>query len=383
MDTSAAPSPLIREAQQALARRRAEAGICYRPPAADDAHDTSWLQALRAEAAARTAVPVTLRGKDTAATASVRVAPTLAAHCLDKAHRHNGAALDGPYRLYKVLGALDADGRGWLANSAVEAALTRKESATYLYGRRQLKIMLRRGEGLFWERGKHGSEVRIRLTARAKVVEALGLGRLRGQEVALPLSYLLGSGRGRQATVNAALYTAVHAGRGRPDQTPGPISRATLAGLSGCSPYRQRRYEARMGIRVRGNIRILGDYSDYARARARRHLHLPAYKHIDFRGQLNRHKRGHAYLAARLPNSYTPPPGITPIHSRRQQTLNRRLAGLCSMGSGGSGSRPVRLFHRDAATAVRAYGRDPQQNVFRPLASSKGARLWQLLGEEG
>ena len=323
MDACAAPSQLIREAQQALARRRAEEGICYRPPAADDAHDTSWLQAWRGEDSAAAGGDPVAR-KDTAVSlprAVVRVAPTLAAHCLDKAHRHNDAALDGPYRLYKVLGALDVDGRGWLANGAVEAALTRRESATYLYGRRQLKIMLRRGEGLFWNRGRHGGEVRIRLVARARVVEALGLGRLRGQEVALPLAHLVGGGRGRQAAVNAALYTAVHAGRGRPNQPAGPISRATLAEVSGCSPYRQRRYEARMGIRVRANIRILGDYSDYARERARRHLRLPAYKHIDFRGQLNRHKRGHAYLAARLPNSYTAPPGIAPIASRRQQTI--------------------------------------------------------------
>ena len=49
MNAPAAPSQLIREAQQALARRRAEEGICYRPPAADDAHDTSWLQGWRSE----------------------------------------------------------------------------------------------------------------------------------------------------------------------------------------------------------------------------------------------------------------------------------------------------------------------------------------------
>ncbi len=148
----------------------------------------------------------------------VRISPTLAAHCLNRRHRHNNAALDGPFRLYKVLGALDREGRGWLSSSDVEAALTKKESAAYIYGRRQLKSILRRGEGLFWQRVKSKGRVRIRLVSRAKVAQALGCGRLRGQEVEIPLSYLLGSGRGRQAAVNAALYTAVHAGHLRRDR---------------------------------------------------------------------------------------------------------------------------------------------------------------------
>jgi len=382
MDANAGPSQTIRNAQQELARRRALAGIAYRPPAGAAAQSTAWLQNFTAPPA-REAQPPQVPPTRPSLPTTVRIAPTLAAHCLNKAHRHHGAALDTPYRLYKVLGVLDAQGRGWLSSAVVEAALTRKDSPTYLYGRRQLKAILRRGEGLFWNRVKHGGETRVRLVARARVVAALELGRLRGQEVALPLAHLLGSGRGRQAAVNAALYTAVHAGRGRGDQPAGPISRAKLASLSGCSPYRQRRYETRMGIRVRANIRILGQYTEYAQERARRHLGLPAYKHIDYRGHINRHKRGAVYLAARLPNSYQAPDSVVALDSRRQQTMNRHLDGLCSMGSGGSDRKKAfRLFHRDAATAVRAHSRDPQQPVFWPLSAAGHARLWQALTPE-
>ena len=56
-------------------------------------------------------------------------------------------------------------------------------------------------------------QVRIRLVARAKLAAALGCDHLQGREVSFPLKLLLGSGRGRQAEVNAALFTAVHAGQ--------------------------------------------------------------------------------------------------------------------------------------------------------------------------
>ena len=316
---------------------------------------------------------------------SIRISPTLAAHCLDRRHRYHGAALDGPYRLYKILGALDKDGRGWLANGDVEAALTRKESPFYVYGRRQLKIILRRGEGLFWQRVKSKGQLRIRLVSRAKLLEALSPEyRLRGREVDIPLTYLLGSGRGRQADANAALYAAVQAGHLLPDKTssgvekPRPISRARLQELAGCSTYRQRSYERRMHITVERNIHILGAHSDYKLKRARQHFGLPAYKHTDYAGKIDRHRRGASYIAVRLPNSYHLPDAIHVVHSQRQRTINRTLDGLCHMGSGGSDREAiVRHYYRDAATAVRAGRSDQDTPAYWPIAKNGRTRLWQ------
>jgi hypothetical protein len=323
----------------------------------------------------------------------IRISPTLAAHCLDRQNRYNDAALDAPYRLYKILGALDKDGRGWLANNEVEPRLTQKESPFYIYGRRQLKIILRRGEGLFWQRVKSkGNQasppgLRIRLVSRAKLLEALSPGsRLRGREVEIPLTYLLGSGRGRQADANAALYAAVQAGHLRPDKSPSgvfkprPISRARLQELAGCSTYRQRSYERRLNITVERNIHILGDHSDYKLQRARRHFGLPAYKHTDHGGQIDRHRRGAVYIAVRLPNSYHLPDTITVVNSQRQRTINRTLDGLCHMGSGGSDREAiVRLYHRDAATAVRAVERDQHTPAYWTIAQNGRTRLWQTV----
>jgi hypothetical protein len=195
--------------------------------------------------------------------------------------------------------------------------------------------------------------------SRLKVAGRLLGDRLRGQEVEFPLQQILGHGRGRQATANAAFYSAIHAGRVQPGQEKKrPISRARLRDVSGCSNYRQRQYEARMSIDVASHVTILGRYSAYKLERAKLHERLPAYKHIDFQGKINRHQRGAEYVARRLPNSYQPPAKFTVVTSRRQRTMNRELGGLCHMGSEGSDSSDyVRLFHENAANAIRSFER--------------------------
>jgi len=375
------PSQALLNAQKELNRRRRLADVSYRPPVSP-ATDPILPERLLQQEATPACAPSP--SATLAPNTTLRVSPTIAANCLDKVHRHRGAALDGPYRLYKILGALDGPGRGWLANRAVEHTLTSKDGPCYIYGRRRLKTMLKRGEGLFWNRVKSEGEVRIRLVARVKVAHLLGCGRLRGREVQLPLKSLLGHGRGRQADVNAILYASIHAGQINHKKEAQPITRNSIRHISGCSPYRQRDYERRAGVRVETNIRILGPYSDYNLARARQYTNLPAYKHLDYRGKINRHQRGAAYLAVRLPNTYIIPDTFKVSHSRRQRTLNRLLDGLCHTGSGGSAREDfVHLYHRDAVTAVRSFTRDPKTTAYWPLvcAKGKGTSLWRTVGD--
>jgi hypothetical protein len=393
MDATTRPSQQLINAQKELARRRQMAGVrlpvtSYQRPVISGqcSADSNKSEILVSEAATSdidtSDIPHPTSHINKSA---IRIFPTLAAFCLDRQNRYHGAALDAPYRLYKILGALDKDGRGWLANGDVETTLTKKESPFYIYGRRQLKIILRRGEGLFWQRVKSKGQLRIRLVSRAKLLEALSPGtRLRGREVEIPLAYLLGSGRGRQADANAALYAAVQAGHLRPDKLPSgiekprPISRARLQELAGCSTYRQRSYERRMHITVERNIHILGAHSDYKLKRARQHFGLPAYKHTDYAGKIDRHRRGASYIAVRLPNSYHLPDAIRVVHSQRQRMINRTLDGLCHMGSGGSDREAiVRRYYNDAAAAVRAGKSDQDTPVYWPIAKNGHTRLWQ------
>ena len=86
----------------------------------------------------------------------------------------------------------------------------------------------------------------------------------------------------------------------------------------------------------------------------------------------------------RLPNSYHLPHNITVVHSRRQRTINRFLDGLCHLGSGGSDREEiVRLYHRDAVTAVRAGQRDQSSPAYWPIISNGDTRLWQTVGQSG
>jgi hypothetical protein len=157
-----------------------------------------------------------------------------------------------------------------------------------------------------------------------------------------------------------------------------------LRRLSGCSRYRQRSYEQRMHIEVRPNIHIVGAHSDYRLQRQRQHLRRPAYQHIDYQGRINRHQQGAAYIAVRLPNSYHLPDGFTAVQSRRQRTINRLLDGLCHMGSGGSGEDSIeRLYHRDAAQAIRASFGRRLTPAYWPLLGNGNTRLWQDAADKG
>ncbi len=383
MSASSGPSQLLLNAQKELNKRRQLAGVDYRPPKRETAAPAagSWLSKLY-QAAPTPTQQQEETPQPTLSEQKARVSPTLAAFCLERDNRYNGGPLDGPYRLYKIMQLLDEDGRGWLRNQDVQSALTRKQSTSFIYGKRQLKIMLRRGEGLFWQRVKGNSELRIRLVSRARLVESLGCGRLRGREVTFAADMLLGSGRGRQAQVNAALYAAIHAGQIRNKKGEmRPITRAKVQEISGCSKYRQRSYEKRMGIIANHNIQILYRHSDYLLQRARIHHHLPAYKHTDYLGKINRHQRGAEYIAVRIANSYRTPQTFTVVHSQRQRTINRHLGGLCQLGSEGSDREQfVRLYHEHAAAAVSAFNRDPETGSYWPLSGEGGSRLWRKVG---
>ncbi|HFE67539.1 MAG TPA: hypothetical protein ENJ93_09785, partial [Chloroflexi bacterium] len=129
-------------------------------------------------------------------------------------------------RLWLMLRYLDQQGSGQLRIDIIRQTLTTKTSTLRLCGKRQLRNLLRDGEGIFWTRDKK----RVWLFSAARVAYALGVERLTGQPVALPVTALLeGIGRFR-----AHLYAAFHSGRIK--ETPYgikamPIARDTLAGL--------------------------------------------------------------------------------------------------------------------------------------------------------
>lgn len=364
MPPQAEPSFALLNAQKELARRRKLAGIKSRlsTERKPDAQQQQTAPIIFPQSQDKTDTPVA----ESTATA-VRIFPSLATYCLDPQNKHNDARLDGGYRLYKLLQALDTDGRGWLALSAVKVALCDAKSETRVFGRRRLNELLRRGEGLFWRRtsGKRG-HVSIRLVGRKKLAAAT-CGRLSGREVEIPLAQLQGS----QADANAALYAAFHASR-----TATPVSRAALVGLTGCSPERQRAYEKRAKIATHRHVQIIGKWSDYLYGQTVERDGIGhAYKLTDLHGKVNRHAPGAAYVAAQLPNSFEAPKNYRVLGINRTRAVNR--ANLCTMGSEGNDDLK-RVFYDSPGAAVKTIG--SQGVAFWKQEGNGRTGLWMTFG---
>ncbi|MFO7683548.1 MAG: hypothetical protein R6X34_26240, partial [Chloroflexota bacterium] len=154
-------------------------------------------------------------------------------------------------RLWLMLRFLDREGSGQLRVDIIRDQLTTRNSDLHLCGKRQLRNLLRAGDGLYWTR----DDERVWLHSAARVAAGLGVAQLTGRPVALPLTALLqGIGAFR-----AHLYAAFHSGRAKDAherRSAMPIARDTLAGLSGVGRSSQRAYEARLGIETQANFAI-------------------------------------------------------------------------------------------------------------------------------
>lgn len=331
-----------------------------------------------------------------------RIAPSLVAYVLNPA---NGS-LDSPYRLYEVLRSLD-DGKGALPQQQVEEILTNCNNSCYLYGRRQLLEILKRGEGVFWHRGRDvNGTLKIWLHSRPKIAAQLGI-TFRGKEVELPLTFLIANSgdkknRARQANANAAMYAAIHAGRSRPKKShaiieamklsegenlaeqPAPISRNKIKEVTGLSGYRQRNYEKKAGIIVKRNFAILSGASDYAIARARENG-IPAFRFVDYKKVLGNSEGNCDYVARQIPNTYITPPAYKPIFTNRTRKLNEageRLR-LNTLGANANAGHQTvefkRVYYSNGKCAAKAWGRDTTRPAFSLRKETGTVGLWDCL----
>jgi hypothetical protein len=295
--------------------------------------------------------------------------------------------MTAPGRLWLLLRYLDGEGRGALRIETITEQLTQKTSPLRLCGKRQLRNLLQDGEGVFWVR----DEETIWLRSAAKAAHALGVERLTGRPVALPVEALLnGIGNFR-----AHLYTAFHSGRTK--ETPRgsdamPISRSTLTELSGVGASSQRAYEAQADVEIQENFAV-GERATKENHENRAWTQGQAVFELkDYRGRQG--KKGQTYLAWQLPNSYI---GAHPHRPKgRQKRINRELKDLVMKGMPGNveGTSETRkpekgfarklkkVFFPNGKLAARAYGRNPDQELYWRRHRTRNGRfeLWQRLG---
>ncbi|MBK9055829.1 MAG: hypothetical protein IPL78_34475 [Chloroflexi bacterium] len=212
-----------------------------------------------------------------------------------------------------------------------------------LCGQRQWRNLLRDGDGVFWTRDRE----QIWLRSVAKVALALGVDRLAGRPVALPVAALVeGIGAFR-----AHLYTAFHSGRTK-ESTRGrqvmPIARVTLAGLSGVGASSQRAYEKQTKLKVQANFAVGEVATEENRENRAWTQGQAVFELTDYRGQQGR--KGETYLAWQLPNSYLGQHQHRP--KGRQKRINRELKDLVMQGMPGNVEGRVRRTQRNGITPM-------------------------------
>jgi hypothetical protein len=278
-------------------------------------------------------------------------------------------------RIWLLLRHLDVKGGGWLPLDLAKERLTKKDADFYVCGQRQLRNLLRQGEGIFWERDKE----RLWLKSAAKVALALGVRRIGGRPVALPVTILL-SGIGE---VRAHFYASFHSGRlGAEEQAPSaPISRKTLSQVTGVPERSQRYYERKAGIHVRVNIAVGESWTvDNFQERAWRHGRA-TFKYHDHRAKFG--PAGQSYVAWRLPNSYG---GCHQQCAKgRQKKINQQIDLVDKWAQGNDLSGKSVLFHSSAVAAAKSYNLRCRTDVYWPDKSSrnKSEKIWYVLPAQG
>lgn len=283
-----------------------------------------------------------------------------------------------PGRLWLMLRYLDREGSGLLRIDNVSKILTKKTSTLHLCGKRQLRNLFQAGEGVCWTRDKE----HIWLRSAAKMACALGVDRLIGQPVALPVSSLLGG----IGTFRAHLYAAFHSGRTK--KTPYgtqamPIARETLSVISGVGRSSQRAYESRVGVSVNANFAV-GDLSEKENQETRAWKHGQALFELkDFYGQQG--KKGKTYLAWQLPNNYIGQHQQRP--KGRQKRINREIKDLVMKGMPGNvegtieAQKPEKVYFPNGKLAAKTYGRGREREMYWHRHRTENGRfdLWQQL----
>jgi len=269
-------------------------------------------------------------------------------------------------RLWLLLQAWDTAGRGFYSLDQIYEAFSVEGSAWHVGGRRRLQQLIKAGAGTFWtlrdyRGGRHHG---LQMTGPAGVAAALGLDRVARGRVTVPVADLLGG----MHRANAALFAAVTALRHTRRGGPRPVTRRTLAGMTGRAASTQRTYSKTARIEARPNYVILpcGD------------VDAPGvFVLLDHLGQQGRAGRSH--VARQMPNTYVAP--LAAASRGRLRKINRRLNLVLSEARG---YRPEvdyrRIYHDTATGAARAFGRNYHDDHYWPVGrTAAGAGLWHMV----
>jgi hypothetical protein len=266
-------------------------------------------------------------------------------------------------RVWLLLRWIDRTGSGRIEIAQVRDLLCHQKSAIRVCGWRQMRSLIAHGQSIFWTQ----RDGRLWLQSIPKIAQALGIKRLSGRPVALPVK-ILTQGIGQ---VRAHLFASFHSGR----KHASPISRTTLSRISQVSARSQQNYEKRSRVRKLKNFAV-GPKLSNENAKDLAWQHGSAC--FNWRDKKAVHGTQHtSYLAWQLPNSYLGPHLQRP-HGR-QRRFNRELAVLFAKGMTGNDhstveEKPKRYF--DAAKKAARAQKLSQSGVYW---RGKHPGLWYIM----
>lgn len=201
----------------------------------------------------------------------------------------HGASMARGLHLMRAADLETYSGRGWLELADVRQLLT---VAYSVWTWRHLRRVISDGEELGLWAVDHGRN--LRLYGLATVAGALGIDRLRGRPVYIPLEAFLGNNRLLRAHLTVSAESAQPA--------EGPRARAQLAEETGAAPSTQRRYDKLLHRQSTKNIVITSVWSDQANVKELAWKHGPnIFRLVDHKGLYG--PAGMAYAAYELPRS--------------------------------------------------------------------------------
>ena len=300
---------------------------------------------------------------------TVKVYPSIAAAILRKES-------SAPARIYFLLRTIDTNGRGCLSLDLIQDELTTskkplriaKAKTSDKNAWRNLRGLLRRGDGIFWTRDEENNC--LWLHSAARIALAMGCKQIHGEPIAVPVSAFV---EGIQQ-VRAYLYASFHAGREKINKqgrgVDRPISQASLLTVTAVSGRTQTRYNEVAKLKVRKNYAIGGHSDDDALKERLCEKWGNAFTFKDYKGRHGR--RGSSYVASRLPNSYHT--SLLHVARGRHSKINDILqdidlvtnvgeegaeaevsaSSLLTQRGNGSGQDNRELFYQDSKRASKA-----------------------------
>ena len=340
----------------------------------------------------RSATPTAPQAAPQSAQTTIKAHPTLLTALLK-------AELAAVGRVWLLSRHLDADGRGWLDVNVLRVHLTQQPNDSAknhlkICGWRRLRQLLQAGKGVFWDRDKFG---RIWLYSTARVAANLGIAKLQGNPILLPISALCGSIK----TVRAHFYASFHSSRGEQrtqaknkvsnthsTEYSAPISRLSLEIITSTSARSQATYEHIVRLEKRRCYAIGAPKTAQSERSTAWERGAATFTFVDHHGEQG--KPGRAYMAWHLPNQYQSCHTHAPMgrtrkinrwlkHNNAQPNSSTDLVETIRVrGNGDELEQPIkRVFYPNGAAAVKASRKQESTSLYWTKPQTKRARQSQ------